>query len=112
MIKVLKDFNYERIYSHPTIIKYRTKGEEIIEELFDSFLDLYNENGQDYKKYESSETEACKKFGSYLSKMKVFYDKEKKIPKRIVCDYIAGMTDNYTLEVYRSLKLPTPIKFT
>jgi dGTPase len=112
MIERLRKFNYEKIYNHDTIVSYRTKGEEIIGELFDFFLELYNENGQDYQKYESSRMEACEKFGRYLSKMKDFYDKEKNIPKRIVCDYIAGMTDNYTLEVYRSVKLPTPIKFT
>lgn len=112
MIKSLQIFNYQNIYNHPTITAYRTKGEKIIEELFDIFLELYNKNRQDYPIYESNKEMAIQKFGGYLKKMEAFYNTEGNIPERIVCDYIAGMTDNYTLEIYRSLKLPTPIKFT
>lgn len=110
-LKILKFFNYKRIYLHPTILKYRKKGETILEELFDYLLNLYDDYGQDYEKYANDDSALCKKFGSYLKKMMSMYNKENNKPRRIVCDYIAGMTDNYALESYRSIKLPNPIKF-
>ncbi|MBN2598746.1 MAG: HD domain-containing protein [Marinifilaceae bacterium] len=110
-LKILKDFNYRNIYLHPDILRYRKKGEVILEELFDYLLDRYDNNGHDYSKYESSNSTLGISFGRYLEKMKNLYEKEKNIPRQIVCDYIAGMTDNYALESYKSIKLPIPIKF-
>ncbi len=46
-----------------------------------------------------------------MKKMRTLYDKENNIPRQIVCDYVAGMTDNYALEAYKSIKLPKAIKF-
>ena len=110
-LKVLRTFNYKHIYLHPNILKYRTKGEKILEELFDYLLDLYNNNGQDYPKYDVSDSDVGIAFGRYLQKMKDLYEKENNIPRQIVCDYIAGMTDNYALEAFKSIKLPNAIKF-
>jgi len=110
-LNVLKQFNYKNIYLHPTIMNYRKKGENIIEELFDYLLEVYDNFGQDYEKYGQSQIQLLVSFGNYLKKMKELYDKEHNIPRQIVCDYIAGMTDNYLLDVYKSIKLPDPIKF-
>lgn len=43
--------------------------------------------------------------------MKGLYEKENFIPKQIVTDYISGMTDNYALKAYKSIKIPNPIIF-
>lgn len=109
-LKILKMFNYKHIYLHPSIMKYRNKGEAILEELFDYLLNLYDNFGQDYEQYSHGNSPLSTYFGSYLIKMKELYDNENNIPKRIVTDYIAGMTDNYALEAYKSIKLPIPIK--
>lgn len=110
-LKILKQFNYRNIYLHPDILKYRKKGEKILEEIFDYLIDLYGNNGQDYQKYLSCDSELGISFGKYIKKMKKLYDKENNIPRQIVCDYIAGMTDNYALDAFKSIKLPNPIKF-
>ncbi|WP_319592010.1 HD domain-containing protein [uncultured Draconibacterium sp.] len=110
-LNILKKFNYKYIYAHPTIMKYRKKGEAILEELFDYLLNLYDNFGQDYEKYNSENSDLSKMFGNYLFKMKDLYNQENNIPKQIVTDYIAGMTDNFALESYKSIKLPKPIKF-
>ena len=109
-LKILKQFNYKRIYLHPVILEYRKKGEAILEDLFDYLLNQYDNFGQDYDKYREQNSILSEKFGSYLGKMKDFYDKENNIPKQIVTDYIAGMTDNYALEAYKSIKIPKPIR--
>ena len=109
-LKILKAFNYKRIYLHPDILEYRKKCEAILEELFDYLLNQYDNFGQDYNKYNEQNSILSERFGNYLLKMKSFYDKENNVPKQIVTDYIAGMTDNYALEAYKSIKIPKSIK--
>lgn len=110
-VKILQQFNYKRIYGHPTIVKYREMGESILMELFDYLLELYSNNGLIYEKYESTEMDITKHFGNYLKKYKNVYETEGHIPKRIVCDFIAGMTDGYALNAYKEIKIPKQIKF-
>ena len=110
-VKILQDFNYNYIYGHDIIVKYREKGEKILEEIFDYLLELYSNHGQIYKKYLSSEIELNRHFGSYLERYNIIYKKEGYVPKVIVCDYIAGMTDGFALNAYKEIKLPKPIKF-
>ncbi len=82
-----------------------------MEEIFDYLLELYDNFGQDYEQYTKEEHSLKNSFGSYLKKMKDLYARENNIPKQIVCDYIAGMTDNYALEAYKTIKIPKSIKF-
>ena len=110
-VKLLQDFNNERIYHHPKISRYREMGENIIEELFDYLLDKYNNYGKDYEKYKESELALDKQFGNYIERYESLYDTEGNIPKVIICDYIAGMTDNYALNAMRQIKIPEPIQF-
>ncbi len=110
-VKILQDFNYNYIYGHDIIVKYREKGEKILEEIFDYLLELYSNHGQIYKKYLSSEIELNRHFGSYLERYNIIYKREGYVPKVIVCDYIAGMTDGFALNAYKEIKLPKPIKF-
>jgi len=110
-IKILQDFNYKYIYKHPEIENYRIKGERIIEELFDYLLDLLNNHGNNYDRYEQSKITLDKHFGNYLNRYQQIYTAEYYIPKRIICDFIAGMTDNYALDAFKQVKLPKALKF-
>lgn len=110
-VNILQNFNYKYIYGHPLIENYKQKGERIIEEIFDYLIDLLNNNGHDYEKYSKSNVDLDKHFGCYLDYYKSIYNNEFNVPKRIVCDFIAGMTDNYTLGAYNQIKIPKPIKF-
>jgi len=108
---ILQKFNYEKIYNNSSILKYKMMGENILNEIFDYLLDLYTNNGLLIKNYESRDLDIDKKFGLYLKRYHAVYEKEGFIPKIIACDYIAGMTDGYALEVYKQIKLPKPIRF-
>lgn len=110
-VSLLQKFNYEHIYGHPIITKYREMGENILEELFDFLLELYSEHGQNVEKYSSTKSDLVIHFGGYLNKYKDVYQEEGQIPKKIVCDFIAGMTDGYALNAYNQIKIPQPIKF-
>ena len=110
-LKILQDFNYKQIYNHPSILKYRKMGEKILEEIFDYLLELYTSTGQVFENYANKDLDIDNKFGLYLKRYNSVYEAEGFVPKRIVCDYIAGMTDGYALEVYKQIKLPKPIHF-
>jgi len=110
-VKILQAFNYDRIYGHPRIINYRGLCEKILEDLFDYLLELYSEHGQNFEKYSDSTIDLFRHFGSYIEKYKTVYDTEGFIPKRIVCDFIAGMTDSYALNAFKQIKIPKAIKF-
>jgi len=110
-IKILQHFNYERIYKNLIILNYREKCENILGELFDYIIDIYTKFGMDYEKYKERDLELDKKFGVYLNTFHNVYIKEKSDPKRIACDYIAGMTDGFALNSYKQIKIPKAIKF-
>lgn len=110
-LKILKSFNYRHIYLHPTITHYRKMGENILEEIFDFLLETFSNYGEDYDKYYEHEILLVQRFGRYLDGMQEFYKKEGSAPKTIVCDYVAGMTDNFALESIKQIKIPEPLKF-
>ncbi len=84
-LKKLKQFNYERIYFHPTVRRYSDKVRTLFRRLFDQYLeDIRREN------YDSAI------FSGFLKDMSQEYISEHKA-EEIVRDFIAGMTDHYFL---------------
>jgi dGTPase len=110
-VGILQNFNYKYIYKHPDILKYEKMGERILEELFDYLLELYSNIGEMYEKYKETGVELDKHFGSYIDRYRTVYEAEGTVPKVIVCDFIAGMTDGYALNAFKQIKIPKPIKF-
>jgi dGTPase len=77
---LLKQFLSARIYSHPAIVEDRNRSVDALEALFDLFLDRPD-------------------------RMPPLYAQQADVSNRarVVCDYIAGMTDNFLLRQYREL---------
>lgn len=90
-VEVLKRFNFEVNVMSPRLKIAAYRGKEIIEKIFNV---LTGENGyllmpDDYRKlYEETLSESDK--------------------RRIVCDFIAGMTDRYCIEFYARLTSEDP----
>jgi dGTPase len=88
--KDLKSFLYKNFYKHYKVIRMEYKAEKIIEDLFV----IYEKRGQikDKRGITSSilPPEARKRLG-------------RDSLKRVICDYIAGMTDRFILEEYKKL---------
>lgn len=81
--KALRAFLYERMYKHYKVNRMRSQGKRILKELFQLFMDE-PETLPDV--YRLDATQAPQKRRA-----------------RIVCDYLAGMTDNYAIQLHRSL---------
>jgi len=76
-----KTFLHERLYSNAALQPEKAHSERVIMELFDYWI---------------AHPEALPK--TYREKAR------KEPPHRVVCDYIAGMTDHYILEQHQKAK--------
>jgi dGTPase len=83
----LKDFLKTKLYQHPMVLDLSNFGKEIIEVLFEYFSKNTNELPKSYK----SRIDQDGKF-------------------RVVCDYIAGMTDRYAEEIALDKELIDPFR--
>jgi dGTPase len=76
----LKKFLHERLYNHPAIVMDRERSVQAVAELFEYYLD---------------HPETMPKYYAELTKREPRH--------RVVCDYIAGMTDHFLLRQHTDL---------
>ncbi|MBC8198712.1 MAG: deoxyguanosinetriphosphate triphosphohydrolase [Desulfobacteraceae bacterium] len=88
----LRKFLYENVYRSDQVHKEFVKAKKILSELYTYFL---NNEKMLKKKLEEMEMLAC-------------YNNEQP-RERIVCDFIASMTDRYALNLYEEIFFPMPI---
>ncbi|TAH52411.1 MAG: deoxyguanosinetriphosphate triphosphohydrolase [Chloroflexota bacterium] len=79
-IKPLQEFLFTRFYRQYRVMRMASKAEQVIEKLFKAYL---------------AEPQ--------LLPPKTQARLAQEIPERVVCDYIAGMTDRYALDEYAKL---------
>ena len=82
MTRELKHFLYENLYYHPRVVRMQTKAERVLEALFGAYVAE--------PKQLPREVQAQIEAGD-----RSFH--------RVICDYIAGMTDRYALQEYAKL---------
>jgi len=78
--KQLKQFLFENVYRSDEVMRNVKIGQKVIAGLFDHYL-LHQDLPADWQK-------------------KLFKAKDKNQKVRIICDFIAGMTDPYALDIY------------
>ena len=81
--RALRAFLYERMYKHYKVNRMRSQGKRILSELFDLFM-AEPETLPDMWRRDAEQSTAVRR-------------------ARLVCDYLAGMTDNYAIELHRRL---------
>ena len=113
-VEVLKHYNYESVISSSQLRISEFRGQEIIDLIFDAIADqfrdipdnfnLFSDNFEsirdDQKKGASLLPQDCRRL---FDAFKAPSDK-----KRVVCDFIAGMTDKYAIEFYARLTSENP----
>lgn len=82
-----KAFLYANLYHSETLRPQKADGEKIVRELFRYWMRTPESLPASYQQQMLHET-----------------------PARVVCDYIAGMTDNYILDQYRRLISKSPLR--
>ncbi|HBH28327.1 MAG: deoxyguanosinetriphosphate triphosphohydrolase [Desulfofustis sp. PB-SRB1] len=93
-ITELRGFLYEHVYRYHRVHDEFEKAQRIIGELYGYFLEhgLVRRVGGEWLE----QTENREQW------------RDEKYAHRMVCDYIAGMTDRYAMAIYEYLFLPTP----
>ncbi|MEM8615599.1 MAG: deoxyguanosinetriphosphate triphosphohydrolase [Pseudomonadota bacterium] len=81
--RALRAFLYERMYKHYKVNRMRSQAKRILSELFDLFM-AEPETLPDIWRRDAEQADATRR-------------------ARIVCDYLAGMTDNYAIDLHRRL---------
>ncbi|MBN1313374.1 MAG: deoxyguanosinetriphosphate triphosphohydrolase [Anaerolineae bacterium] len=82
MLREMKDFLYQNMYTHHRVVRMHKKAERFITQLFGAYMD-------DPQQLPVSTLTYQKVNGEKLA--------------RVICDYIAGMTDRYALQEYQKL---------
>lgn len=82
-LQELRDYLYRKVYRHYRVVRMAEKAKRFVEELFEAYLGNPEQLPPDY---------------------------QNEIPeqglKRVICDYIAGMTDRYAQDEYKRLFYP------
>jgi len=89
----LRKFLYDRVYTYHKVHAEFEKAQRIIRDLYNYFMEkgLVRLSGKSLEQVDKAEP----------------WENEK-VAHRMVCDYIAGMTDRYALLIYERIFLPEP----
>ncbi len=101
-------FNYKNIYLNDKHLAF-PYAEKILTTIFDYLGGLFDKHGWDSESYTKHSLKLVQHFGHYLREMYDFYHNEQSDIKRILGDYIAGMTDQYAIEAIKQITLPNPV---
>jgi len=88
----LRQFLYENVYRSPQVHKEFVKAKKILSDLYTFFL---NDDEKFQKELEAVEMAGC--------------INNNQPRERIVCDFIASITDRYALSLYEKIFFPTPL---
>lgn len=101
-LKELIDFNYEKIYNHGKVEKFKTQAGWALEVLFEHLLKELKRT-QRFNSSAPLDIPVLNLLNRYIEKINYGEDEKDEI---IVLDFIAGMTDNYVIECVNELFVP------
>lgn len=81
----LRQFMFDRLYTNPAAKSEEIKVCKLITELYNYYIDNIEELPDNYKRF--------------------IYERGEK-PERVVCDYIAGMSDQYSISRFENIFVP------
>ena len=103
---LMKNHNYNYIYKSPLLSEYHTYFERIMKLIYEYLEDIFIKNGFNLELYKKEKNLLSVRFGDYVLKMKTFYESVDGGFEQIVCDYLAGMSDNYALDCVNEILQP------
>ncbi|MBN9379003.1 MAG: deoxyguanosinetriphosphate triphosphohydrolase [Chlamydiales bacterium 38-26] len=97
-LKILRDFNFKHIYTHPRLKVESSKIKKSYEILFEMLLEDLEQRQEEsfvWKNYVSSKSDSYK---------------DQTQPIQMVIDYISGMTDSFFVRTFEKLLVPKRIE--
>ena len=95
----MKKYNYSKIYKSTVLIDQEERVFLILNELFDYFLKLLNDE-ELYKAKTTNHNYYCRVFADFLNDMNYLKETNR---GQAVSDFIVGMTDNFTMDCFKDL---------
>ena len=105
-LSILRDYNYENIYKSPMLHGYRKYFTRLLTLIANYLKSLYESNGSSYELYEDEKNMLALGFGSHVQEMESKYIDREGNSKRLIYDYIAGMSDNFALDCASEILIP------
>lgn len=107
-IKLMKDFNYEFIYRSEILDSYTMYFKRLINFIIDYLLYIFTSYGFDKSGYDKEKNMVSAGFYSHLVETRHLYakDGDEIDIKRMILDYVAGMTDNFCSDCGREILSP------
>ncbi len=105
-LSILRDYNYENIYKSPMLHGYRKYFTRLLTLIANYLKSLYDSNGSSYELYEDEKNMLALGFGSHVQEMESKYIEREGNSKRLIYDYIAGMSDNFALDCASEILIP------
>lgn len=118
LLNKIKAFNYKNIYSHPRLDASNEYFKVIINRIYNTLKALYSENKMEsnFKKVERFYPQTIVQFKKWLFKYgniedksntklqnKIIYNNTEKDYYKAIIDFIAGMTDNFAIDIYNEI---------
>ena len=105
-VKAFSDFNYQYIYRSKIMNGYTEYFSRLINLILNYLEKLYSSFGLEEKGYLEERNMLAAGFYSHMKEMYPIYMEKEKSDKRMIMDYIAGMTDNFCLDCANEILKP------
>jgi dGTPase len=109
LMKMLKEFNYGRIYNHPEVKRVTDKADKMLRMLFYEVERIYEASERSNNtSYADSAVKASPVLETFFKFTKNTNYTDNVEPWRVVADYVAGMTDHFAEKTFTQLFMPSP----
>lgn len=114
----IKKYNYENIYNHPRMMASNEYFNVVINRIYTTLKDMYSETNlqENFNKMEKFYPTVIPQFKQWLNRYwslnnredsnlrnKIIYGSNRKDYCKAIIDFIAGMTDNFAIDVYNEI---------
>lgn len=97
-VEAFSSFNYENIYRSRILEGYTSYFSRLLNLITDYLESLYSKYGLDEKGYLEEKNMLSAGFYRHIKEMYPIYIEKEGSDKRMIIDYVAGMTDNFALD--------------
>ena len=86
----LRQYMFESVYTNPTAKSEEVKANKMLKEMYEYFMEHFEEIPEDFRRIEAVHNESN---------------------ERVVCDYLAGMSDQYAVNIFKRIFIPVSWKY-
>ena len=105
-VRAFSDFNYESIYRSRILDGYSRYFYRVLTLITDYLESLYSSFGLEEKGYAEERNMLAAGFYNHIKEMRDVYVRTEGSEKRMIIDYVAGMTDNFALDSANEILKP------